>query len=320
MAHSISLGSFLEATYSWNPYPTDLDWLDRCDRPFDSPLTYMLPVLANRFFAVLPLRFILFGAMKHARDGYSVRNAMRVALATYDQFRNPVSWAQECGEIDRNTYVTQYRAGNETLRGIVSALIRICHFSVQDEDYWRSSWNYEEAALELEYIGIREDSEEFDELLRSAAGYTSVRHRVSLGADFGIQVSRAVEERGPSLEREYLGETNPAQGDYDGLRLEYEHESAAEDQHDGFITYQSDEALEHSLVWQEALTNAVERFSIVGESSQTESGHNICDPSEEEELWLLATRRFEAQESEGMEYAEIGDLRPSRTEVDCGKS
>jgi len=52
-------------------------------------------MLANKFFAALPLRFTLFSAMKHARDGYSVRNAMWAALEAFDQFQNPVSWSQE---------------------------------------------------------------------------------------------------------------------------------------------------------------------------------------------------------------------------------
>ncbi|OCK99326.1 uncharacterized protein K441DRAFT_212232 [Cenococcum geophilum 1.58] len=78
-----------------SPHHTHLDWLERCNRPLDSPLAYMLPMLANKFFAALPLRFTLFSAMKHARDGYSVRNAMWAALEAFDQFQNPVSWSQE---------------------------------------------------------------------------------------------------------------------------------------------------------------------------------------------------------------------------------
>ena len=104
----------------------------------------MLPMLANKFFAALPLRFILFGAMKHARDRYSVRNAMRAALEAFDQIQNPIPWSRECVNIDRTACATQRRAGNERIGRIVSTLIRACHFSLQDREYWRSMWNYEE--------------------------------------------------------------------------------------------------------------------------------------------------------------------------------
>jgi len=62
----------------------------------------------------------------------------------------------------------------------VSTLIRVCHLSLQDGDYWHSRWNYEEAVLELEYLGTQEESEEFDEFLRSAAGYHLTRQRPSI--------------------------------------------------------------------------------------------------------------------------------------------
>ena len=73
--------------------------------------------------------------------------------------------------INRTACATQRRAGNERMGRIVSTLIQACHFSLQDGDYWRSRWNYEEAVLELEYLGTQEESEEFDEFLRNAAGY-----------------------------------------------------------------------------------------------------------------------------------------------------
>lgn len=274
-------------SHEWHADPSEQDWHEKSEGRLYPQLQWQLSVLAHIFFTELPLRFIMFGAMKHSRDGYCVRNAMWAAVEAFDQYQHPAPWSQAGIDADRHICRRLRIRGNRDMRRDIWSLARSYCFATQEEDYWISRWNSEAAALRLEYLGIGEDSEEFNYLTQRAASYNIDDPRAA-NLHLDIPLPRSASQRGPSLEREYLGDrAEPPQG----ISLVEQDSAVLTEENDAQNTVSM---VAHSLNTQLTIPMEVELSSVEPDCQPYETIH----VSNEEEIWLLADQEFHVEDEQ----------------------